>query len=595
MKTLFKESVVSVKKNFKRFLSILLIVLLGVGFFAGIKATSPDMKNTIDKYYRDTNFMDFNLISTWGIKDNDLEKLKGSGYDIQGNYEFDAIVKGETEEVIKILSYDKNDKINKVVLLDGRLPSKKNECLIEQSEYTKSHKIGDKITVEDDNLREKTLDIVGIIKSPIFTSLERGTTKLLSGKINFFMYVPVDNFDMDYYTSAYVKLNNNLSTFSTKYDDIIDSKTKYFEKLTDNISEVRYNDEIEKANKEIKDSEDKLNAEKEKYNKEIEKAEEKINKAKKEYNNGLKKFNYNKEKAYSELLKNEEALKDARKRLEKEREKLNKSKKEYQQHEKEYQTTLKTLNQSIKEIDAGLEEIDTNLDTLYNTKTTLEQLISNNIEVTKNQMLLEDVNNNIKMLTDKKEKLISKREEVSKAIDKINNAKSTLDDAEALLLKKEKELSKNEATFKQTKKSTVNSLNQAKRKLDDAYKKIVSNSKKIEISKKEAKAKFEDAEIQIKNAKRKVEDLKKPTWYILDRNSNPGFYQYDQDTERIKNVGKLFPLVFFVVAILICLTSMTRMVEEERGQIGTLKALGYDNVQIASKYVISCICSPEYT
>lgn len=586
MKTLFKESVVSVKKNFKRFLSILLIVLLGVGFFAGIKATSPDMKNTIDKYYRDTNFMDFNLISTWGIKDNDLEKLKGSGYDIQGNYEFDAIVKGETEEVIKILSYDKNDKINKVVLLDGRLPSKKNECLIEQSEYTKSHKIGDKITVEDDNLREKTLDIVGIIKSPIFTSLERGTTKLLSGKVNFFMYVPKDNFNIDYYTSAYVKLNNNLSTFSTEYEDIIVKKAKEFEKLTESISEVRYNEEIEKANKEIKDSEDKLNAEKEKYNKEIEKAEEKINNAKKEYNNGLKKFNYNKEKAYSELLKNEEALKDARKRLEKEREKLNKSKKEYQQYEKEYQTTLKTLNQSIKEIDAGLEEIDTNLDTLYNTKATLEQLISNNIEVTKNRMLLEDVNNNIKILTDKKEKLISKRKEVSKAIDKINNAKKMLEDADDLLTLKEKELSKNETTFKQTKKSTVNSLNQAKRKLDDAYKKIVSNSKKIEISKKEAKAKFEDAEIQIKNAKRKVEDLKKPTWYILDRNSNPGFYQYDQDTERIKNVGKLFPLVFFVVAILICLTSMTRMVEEERGQIGTLKALGYDNVQIASKYVI---------
>jgi len=586
MKTLFKESVVSVKKNFKRFLSILLIVLLGVGFFAGIKATSPDMKNTIDKYYRDTNFMDFNLISTWGIKDNDLEKLKGSGYDIQGNYEFDAIVKGETEEVIKILSYDKNDKINKVVLLDGRLPSKKNECLIEQSEYTKSHKIGDKITVEDDNLREKTLDIVGIIKSPIFTSLERGTTKLLSGKVNFFMYVPKDNFNIDYYTSAYVKLNNNLSTFSTEYEDIIAKKAKEFEKLTESISEVRYNEEIEKANKEIKDSEDKLNDEKEKYNKEIEKAEEKINKAKKEYNNGLKKFNYNKEKAYSELLKNEEALKAARKRLEKEREKLNKSKKEYQQHEKEYQTTLKTLNQSIKEIDAGLEEIDTNLDTLYNTKATLEQLISNNIEVTKNRMLLEGVNNNIKMLTDKKEELISKRKEVSKAIDKINNAKKMLEDADDLLTLKEKELSKNETTFKQAKKSTINSLNQAKRKLDDAYKKIVSNSKKIEISKKEAKAKFEDAEIQIKNAKRKVEDLKKPTWYILDRNSNPGFYQYDQDTERIKNVGKLFPLVFFVVAILICLTSMTRMVEEERGQIGTLKALGYDNVQIASKYVI---------
>ena len=396
MKTLFKESVVSVKRNFKRFLSILLIVLLGVGFFAGIKATSPDMKNTIDKYYRDTNFMDFNLISTWGIKDNNLEKLKGSGYDIQGNYEFDAIVKGETEEVIKILSYDKNDKINKVVLLDGRLPSKKNECLIEQSEYTKSHKIGDKITVEDDNLKEKTLDIVGIIKSPIFTSLERGTTKLLSGKINFFMYVPVDNFDMDYYTSAYIKLNNNLSTFSSKYDDIIDSKTKDFEKLTDNISEVRYNDEIEKANNKIKDSEDKLDKEKEKYNKEIAKAEEKINKAKKEYNNGVQKLNSNKKKAYSEFLKNEKTLKDARAKLEEEKAKLNKSKKEYEQHAKEYEATLKTLNNNLEEINTALAQINANLDSLYSTKSSLEQLINNNIDVAKNTALLENVNNNIK-------------------------------------------------------------------------------------------------------------------------------------------------------------------------------------------------------
>lgn len=586
MKTLFKESVVSVKKNFKRFLSILLIVLLGVGFFAGIKATSPDMKNTIDKYYRDTNFMDFNLISTWGIKDNDLEKLKGSGYDIQGNYEFDAIVKGETEEVIKILSYDKNDKINKVVLLDGRLPSKKNECLIEQSEYTKSHKIGDKITVEDDNLREKTLDIVGIIKSPIFTSLERGTTKLLSGKVNFFMYVPVDNFDMDYYTSAYVKLNNNLSTFSTKYDDIIDSKTKYFEKLTDNISEVRYNDEIEKANNKIKDSEDKLNDEKEKYNKEIEKAEEKINNAKKEYNNGVQKLNSNKKKAYSEFLKNEKTLKDARAKLEEEKAKLNKSKKEYEQHAKEYEATLKTLNNNLEEINTALAQINANLDSLYSTKSSLEQLINNNIDVAKNTALLENVNNNIKTLTNKKNELTSKKEEITNAIAKINNAKSALDDAEALLLKKEKELSKSEDTFKKTKESTIKSLDEAKKTLDNAYREIVSSSNKLESTKKEAKARFEDAEIQIKNAKREVEDLKKPTWYILDRHSNLGFYQYDQDTERIKNVGKLFPLVFFVVAILICLTSMTRMVEEERGQIGTLKALGYDNVQIASKYVI---------
>lgn len=586
MKTLFKESVVSVKKNFKRFLSILLIVLLGVGFFAGIKATSPDMKNTIDKYYKDTNFMDFDLISIWGIKDNDIEKLKGDGYNVEGSYEFDAIVKGETEEVIKILSYDKDSEINKVVLLNGRFPKKPDECLIEQSKYTKSHKIGDTITVEDDNLKEKTLTIVGIIKSPIYTSLERGSTKLLSGKVNFFMYVPIDNFDMDYYTSAYITLNNSLSTFSNEYENIIESKTKYFENLTESISEVRYNDEIEKANDKIKDSEDKLNKEKEKYNNEIKQAEEKLNQAKKEYNNGVQELNTNKKKAYSEFEKNEKTLKEAKSKLDEEKAKLNKSKQEYNEHAKEYEVTLKTLNNNLKEINAGIDEINANLDSLYNNKKSLEQLISNNIDVLKNTALLESVNNNIKILNSKKEELISKRDEINNAIDKINNAKKTLIDAETLLSQKEKELSSNETTFKNTKASTIKSLNEAKKKLDEAYKKIVFNTNKLEITKKEAKAKFEDAEIQIKNAKREVEKLEKPTWYILDRHSNLGFYQYDQDTERIKNVGKLFPLVFFVVAILICLTSMTRMVEEERSQIGTLKALGYDNVQIVSKYVI---------
>ena len=586
MKTLFKESVVSVKRNFKRFLSILLIVLLGVGFFAGIKATSPDMKNTIDKYYKDTNFMDFDLISTWGIKDNDIEKLKGDGYNVEGSYEFDAIVKGETEEVIKILSYDKDSEINKVVLLNGRFPKKPDECLIEQSKYTKSHKIGDTITVEDDNLKEKTLTIVGIIKSPIYTSLERGSTKLLSGKVNFFMYVPIDNFDMDYYTSAYITLNNSLSTFSNEYENIIESKTKYFENLTESISEVRYNDEIEKANDKIKDSEDKLNKEKEKYNNEIKQAEEKLNQAKKEYNNGVQELNTNKKKAYSEFEKNEKTLKEVKRKLDEEKAKLNKSKQEYNEHAKEYEVTLKTLNNNLEEINAGIDEINANLDSLYNNKKSLEQLISNNIDVLKNTALLESVNNNIKILNSKKEELISKRDEINNAIDKINNAKKTLIDAETLLSQKEKELSSNETTFKNTKASTIKSLNEAKKKLDEAYKKIVFNTNKLEITKKEAKAKFEDAEIQIKNAKREVEKLEKPTWYILDRHSNLGFYQYDQDTERIKNVGKLFPLVFFVVAILICLTSMTRMVEEERSQIGTLKALGYDNVQIVSKYVI---------
>lgn len=579
MKSLFKESIVSIKRNFKRFLSIILIVLLGVGFFAGIKATSPDMKNTIDKYYKDNNFMDFTLISTWGITKQDVEKLNGDDYTVEAGYEFDAIVKGETEEVIKILSYDKKSNINNIVLLKGKLPIDNNECVIEQNQYTKSHKIGDKIIVEDDKLKEKTLTIVGMIKSPIYTSLERGTTKLLSGKINFYMYVPIDNFNIDYYTNAYVKLNTNLNTFSDSYNDLIKDKTSYFEKLTKDISTKRYDEEILKANNKIKDSENKLKTEKEKYNSEIASSERNINKAKNDYYSNVKLLNNKKKSAYESFAQSEKEISNAKETLEVEKNKLNTSKNELDKK-------LNELLKSKKQITDSIDTLDKKLLELNETKSSLEELISNNIEIEKNTIVLNQVNENINSIKTQRQLLDKNLVEINTAISSLNSTNETILKAYQTINLKELELNKNEAKLKQTKASTINSIEASYKKLREGYNKIISSEKLLKEKKKEAEAKFEDAEIQIKNAKKELEGLEQPTWYVLDRNSNLGFYQYDQDTQRIKNVGKLFPLVFFVVAILICLTSMTRMVEEERNQIGTLKALGYNNIQIVSKYII---------
>ena len=579
MKSLFKESIVSIKRNFKRFLSIILIVLLGVGFFAGIKATSPDMKNTIDKYYKDNNFMDFTLISTWGITKQDVEKLNGDDYTVEAGYEFDAIVKGETEEVIKILSYDKKSNINNIVLLRGKLPTNNNECVIEQNQYTESHKIGDKIIVEDDKLKEKTLTIVGIIKNPIYTSLERGTTKLLSGKINFYMYVPIDNFNIDYYTNAYVKLNTNLNTFSDSYNDLIKDKTSYFEKLTKDISTRRYDEEVLKANNKIKYSENKLKTEKEKYNSEIASSERNINKAKNDYYSNVKLLNNKKKSAYESFAQSEKKISNAKETLEVEKNKLNTSKNELDKK-------LNELLKSKKQITDSIDTLDKKLLELNETKSSLEELISNNIEIEKNTIVLNQVNENINSIKFQRQLLDKNLVEINTAISSLNSTNETILKAYQTINLKELELNKNEAKLRQTKASTINSIEASYKKLREGYNKIISSEKLLKEKKKEAEAKFEDAEIQIKNAKKELEGLEQPTWYVLDRNSNLGFYQYDQDAQRIKNVGKLFPLVFFVVAILICLTSMTRMVEEERNQIGTLKALGYNNIQIVSKYII---------
>ena len=111
MKTLIMMSFISIKKSYKRFISILAIVLLGVGFFAGIKATSPDMQDTLNKYYEETNFQDINLLSTWGITEEEIAHLQEKGYSVEGIKTLDALVNSkedENKDAVKVLSYKGN-------------------------------------------------------------------------------------------------------------------------------------------------------------------------------------------------------------------------------------------------------------------------------------------------------------------------------------------------------------------------------------------------------------------------------------------------------------------------------------------------------
>lgn len=328
---LHKDSIKEIINTRKRFLSILLIVLLGVGFFAGIRAASPDMKKTADTYFDETKMMDIEVISTLGLTDNDVKKIQDM-QDVEvaeGSYSKDVLTRVDDEEyVLKV--HILSDKINCVKLQQGEMPKNETECVVEESFLKGTNKnIGDTITLESKdtitgpNLKNKEVKIVGTIRSPLYISRERGSTKLASGKINYYIYVPQSEITSKIYTEIYVKVKGaeELDTFSDKYKDKI---------------------------KEVKDS-----------------------------------------------------------------------------------MFLGTDSKNTTEI--------------------------------------------------------------------------------------------------------------------------------------------------------------KPELYILDRSQNTGYASYSQDSERIANIGKVFPVVFFVIAALISLTSMTRMVEEQRVQIGTLKALGYTKLKIASKYIIYAI------
>ena len=387
---LVKECLVSIKKTFKRFISILLIVLLGVGFYAGIKATSPDMLKSLDDYYNDMHVHDFELMSSLGITEDDLNYLKEKGYNVEASYSIDTIIKTEDEYAVKVLSYDKESNIDNFNLIEGSLPTNDTECLIEHNEYTEDYQIGDTIILDDDNFKNKELKITGIVESPLYISIERGSTSLLSGKIDYYMYVPKSNFNLEYYTNMTILLDKNMSRFTSSYDDLIDSETAKLEEITDYLSKRRY-DEI-----------------------------------------------------------------------------------------------------------------------------------------------------------------------VLEARQDIDEAKSKYEE----------------------------SYNNAKTYLDNPY---VPESTKNEIQKE-----LDDALSKINEAEKELNELKPSEWYVLDLDMNAGFYQYERDAERVNNVAKIFPLVFFVVAILVCLTTMTRMVEEERNQIGTLKALGYSNKAIMFKYILYALLATVF-
>ena len=150
MKKINKDTFIEIKKTFKRFISILLIVLLGVGFFAGIKAASPDMKKTIDKYCKDQNVMDLTVISTLGLTEDDINELKNVDgiKEVSPSYSKDAIIKiDENDIVVKINAID--DNVNKLKLKEGRMPENDDECIVEPTFLTsKGHKLNDTIEIE---------------------------------------------------------------------------------------------------------------------------------------------------------------------------------------------------------------------------------------------------------------------------------------------------------------------------------------------------------------------------------------------------------------------------------------------------------------
>ena len=249
-RALLKDSLKEIKNTYKRFISILLMAFLGVGFFAGLRATSPDMVRTIDKYYNNQSVYDIQVLSTLGLTDEDIKELSKieNVEKVHGSYETDGKIEIDSKEIIaKFITLEE---LNKPILIDGELPQNENECAVEQTFLTTNNKkIGDIIQVEIDDitndngekipyLKQKEIKIVGTVQSPLYVSRDRGTSKLGAGKVNYYIYITEQNINVqDIYTSIYLQVTNarNYITSSEEYENYIKEVTNKIE----NIKEER--------------------------------------------------------------------------------------------------------------------------------------------------------------------------------------------------------------------------------------------------------------------------------------------------------------------------------------------------------------------
>lgn len=607
MKKINKDTFIEIKKTFKRFISILLIVLLGVGFFAGIKAASPDMKKTIDKYCKDQNVMDLTVISTLGLTEDDINELKNVDgvKEVIPSYSKDAIIKiDENDIVVKINAID--DNVNKLKLKEGRMPENDDECIVEPTFLTsKGHKLNDTIEIEfeesDDGnsfVKNKKLKIVGTAISPLYISRERGTSKIGSGKIDYCIYIPKSNINSEFYTEAYITLSDtkDVTCYSKKYDEIVEKVSDKIEDLSKARKEVRYNEILDEANKKVSEAEEKLNEEKANANDKIQEAENKISDAKAKLEKSEKEIQKNEEKANSEFTSAQKKLNNAKKELESKENQFNKAKKEAQQQIGDFDDKLTELNKQYKEINQGISSLKSNKEKLMNQKQQInkqigllqkgEQTVEIQQQIAVLQAQLTEIEKNINYIDEQLNQLNSNSSLLNENITKIKNTKTELTKNEQALKNAKKELQTQTNKLNSSKKETFAKLEKAKKEINKGKTEIQENETKLQEEKNKAESEIEKAEKEIDSAKDKVNDIKRPDWYILDRDTNTGYVSYMQDTDRIANIGKVFPVVFFVVASLISLTAMTRMVEEQRTQIGTLKALGYSKFKIAKKYII---------
>ena len=587
MKSMMKRNTFrEIKKSFGRYFAILAIIALGVAFFSGLKITQSVMVHSADVYLKDLQFYDYRLVSTLGFTEENVEALaeKEDVRAAEGAISAEVLYKdaGENERVIKMHSI--TEKVNKLKLVAGEMPQSADECVVDSVLFSEDA-IGSKLVLSENNTTDdldkfayKEYTITGLVQSPCYIQFERGNTSIGNGRISGFAYILKDGFAVDYDTEIYIKFDEDYDIYSDEYDSYMDAKEADWEAYTKEQADIRYE-------KIVKDAQDELDEKKEELEEKRAEAEAELESAKQQLTDGETEISDGKNQIASaktelsakasELQSGKDALSSKAAELESASQQISgqesalaAKKAEYEQGLNAYLAAKQQVTDQRNSLEAAKAQL---MENTPGYEEMLAQIEAGLTEVAGAEAELNAKNAELEAAAGQ---LSSAESQLAAAKQQIEDGKNALAAAEAELTDGENQL----AAAKEQIEEKEDQLEAAETELADGL--LQYQEKQSEFDEQ-----MQDADDQIADAQSKIDEIEKPETYVLDRNTNVGYVCLKNDSGVVKGIANVFPVFFFLVAALICMTTMNRMVEEQRTQIGVLKALGFSEGKIMGKYL----------
>lgn len=618
-KSIIKLTKREISSSLGRYLAIFAIIALGAGLFVGLRLSRPDFLETYNNYTHETNFYDFRLVSTLGLTDDDLAEVKKlDGVKLaEGAVGADFLFNTADEDNLIMMAQSIPENVNQIKLKAGRMPEKANECLADPDMYSKDD-IGSTIKLSKDN-SEQTFDtfaydeytIVGLAYSVLYINTERGSSTLGNGSVKGYIYIPMDGFSTDYYTDIYVCVDSEGYVYSDEYEQSTQKYVDGLEKFMSERAVIRRDAIIDDAMSQLDDAK-----------KQYEDGKTQYDAAKAEYDAGYAEYVQKKSDTEAQLeqarkkIENAESMMGDSSVIDQKQAELDAAKAELDKGQAEYERGLQQFNAKaklaygavdeqiayyenrisdkqndiaaqnaeIESLNAQLAEAQANGDSLK------ARLIEWKIKTANDRISLD--NADIERYNERLEVHRQKRAEVDAELEpyrkQLEDAKAQLDSGYAQIAAGQAELdaaremiSSGGAQLEAAKKQYEQGKAEAERGFAEAEKELASGKAQLDT----AKAELDKGAAELDSAEKQIKNINHADTYVLDRDTNAGYVCFESDTNVVQSVASVFPVFFFLVAALVCLTTMTRMIADQRTQIGIMKALGYSSGAIIGKYM----------